>query len=110
MTKLDLIRHYMATAQEKYRAENSLAYYKLDGYYSLEMINDAIDRLNGEVVDYSEGCLLDNFIVEFDDRSPIIFAEKYINPNMSAYQMITGDRRAVWDYWEKHFAIDDEEV
>ena len=81
--------------------------YKCITYYrEIDLFN-----MGMEILDVSEGCLIDNLICSDKDGNIHIYAEKPLNVSSSGLVEICEDMTdsAKWDYWYENFAIDDKE-
>ena len=68
---------------------------------------------NAEIMDFSEGCLLDN-VVYYCKRGIMFFFEKYLNSCSSGYEMIffphkeTENNKHYDDTWKRFYSLQEE--
>lgn len=87
---------------EHYYITNS---YKCITYYrEIDLFN-----MGMEILDVSEGTLIDNVICEDNDGNIHIYAEKPLNCWSSGLVEICEDMTdsEKWDYWYEHFAVEE---
>jgi len=67
-------------------------------------LNKWLYQNNAFIIDFSEGCLLDNMLIETKRGIAAIY-EKYINPNLSGYLVIfePGAGNKVFNDWQARF-------
>lgn len=71
---------------------------------------DLSEKYGEEILDYVEGCLIDNYITVNDDGKYFIYQEYATTTWISGYLMYEfNNGKEAWDFWDTYINIYDDE-